>query len=215
MILARQRTAPMETSLTESLQGGRLLLIRHGQTAWNAERRFLGRTDLALDDVGRAQAARLGARLAGQVDRVWSSPLLRARETAGVVGVPSIDDDLTEMDMGELEGLLGHEVEARFPGLMTAWRDHPEAIVTPGGETLAAVEARGLAAITRIAATVRPGERVAVVTHQLLLATAICRLQGVSRAEYRRFMHRNTGITTLDAATLRPMTVDDAGHLEG
>lgn len=213
MILALTQTAAMDTSLTESLQGGLLLLIRHGQTAWNAERRFLGRTDVPLDTVGRDQAARLARRL-GPIEHVWSSPLGRALETARGLGEPAVDPELTEMDMGALEGLGGAEVDIQFPGLMLAWRDDPENIATPGGERLAEVQERGFRAVSRIAATVGTN-RVAVVTHQLLLATVVCRLNGLPRASYRKFMHRNTGITVVEASTLRMVSFDDAAHLEG
>lgn len=221
----------MDTALTASLQPtwetlGRILLIRHGQTAWNVERRFLGRTDIPLDDVGIDQAARLGRRLAGTpLAAVWSSPLARARQTAAAIGhaLPEarrIEPGLMEMDMGELEGLSGAAFVERYPDLVVAWRDQPHAVRIPGGEVLSDVQARGLAALERIAATVLPGETVAVVTHQLVLATVVCHHSGASLATFRTFMHRNTGITTLElssgepARSTRVLTFDDAAHLD-
>jgi probable phosphoglycerate mutase len=208
---------PAET-LTASLQGRRILLVRHGQTAWNIERRFLGRTDIPLDSVGEAQAARLVARLAGtRFATLWSSPLLRARQTARGLGDVRIDERLAEMDMGELEGLSGAEFASRYPALVVAWRDTPHDVALPGGETIAAVQARGVAAITAIAASVAPGEAVAVFTHQLVLATLVCHYSGEPLARFRTFMHRNTGITTLGlddgGGPPRVLRFDDADHL--
>ncbi|MDP2313742.1 MAG: histidine phosphatase family protein [Pseudomonadota bacterium] len=209
--------ARMDATLTASLHAGRLLLIRHGQTSWNVERRFLGRTDIPLDAVGIEQAARLGRRLAGTpLAALWTSPLARARQTAAALGEAQAEEGLVEMDMGDLEGLAGREFAERYPDLVVAWRDEPAAVRLPGGEVLADVQARGVGALARIAATVRPGETVAVVTHQLVLATVVCHHSGAPLAAFRTFMHRNTGITTLELGPApRIVTFDDAAHLAG
>jgi len=217
MILAVYAIVRTEDTLTASLQARRLLLIRHGQTAWNIERRFLGRTDIALDEVGLEQAARLGRRFADlSLAAVWSSPLARARQTAAVLGAPRIEPGLVEMDMGDLEGLSAGAFAARYPDLVVQWRDEPHAVRLPGGEVLADVQVRGLEALARIAATVGPGETVAVVTHQLILATVVCHHAGASLSKFRSYMHRNTGVTTLaldDVTSV--LSFDDATHLDG
>ena len=198
------------------MQVPRLLLVRHGQTAWNTERRFLGRTDLPLDETGRAQAAALHARLSRtQVDAVWSSPLLRARQTIAGIGEPALVDALIEMDMGELEGLSGAEFAVKYPDLVRAWRDEPHAVALPGGERIEDVRERGLAAVRTIAGATAPGQTAVVVSHQLVLATVVGALSGAPLAQFRSFMHRNTGITTVEVhgAELRVVAFDDAGHL--
>lgn len=193
-----------------------MLLIRHARTAWNAERRFLGRTDIPLDPLGEAQADALAARLASvPLARVYTSPLARARETARRLGEPVTCPGLIEMDMGELEGLGGEEVQARFPGVLRQWREDPLAIRPPGGETIAATQARLLGAFAEIVRGHRAGETVAVVTHQIALATLLCGLVGDPLSAFRRYLHRNTGVSTLvwdGGARLR--TFDDAAHLE-
>ncbi len=208
----------MDGTLTATLHARRMLLIRHGQTSWNIERRFLGRTDIPLDAIGLDQAARLGRRLAGTpLAAVWTSPLSRARQTAAPLGGDArLEEGLVEMDMGELEGLSGSVFQQRYPDLVVAWRDEPHAVRLPGGEVLADVQARGLDALRRIAATVAPGETVAVVTHQLVLATVVCHHQGAPLGAFRTYMHRNTGITTLDLdAPSGVLVFDDASHLDG
>lgn len=217
MILGPARSGRKEGTLTASLHAPRLLLIRHGQTAWNIQRRFLGRTDVPLDEVGLDQAARLARRLVGtRIDALWSSPLCRARQTAAVLGTPQVEPDLIEMDMGELEGLTGVEFQERYPAIVESWRTEPHAVRLPGGEAIDDVLARGLAAVRRIGAQVGPGETVAVVTHQLVLGAVVCHLSGAPMATFRKFMHRNTGITTIEFQdTARVLRVDDAEHLDG
>ena len=112
-----------DVQLTATLQPPRLLLVRHGQTAWNIERRLLGRTDVPLDAVGLDQAARLARRLATtRLAAVWSSPLTRAVQTATPLGAPRLDEGLVECDMGALEGLSGVEFVEKWPEVAAAWR---------------------------------------------------------------------------------------------
>ena len=131
-----------------------------------------------------------------------------------------MEEGLVEMNMGDLEGLSGAEFAVSYPDLVRAWREEPHAVSIPGGETLADVQARGLAAVLAIAATVGPGDRVVAVTHQLVLASVVCALSGEPLSRFRSYMHRNTGITTLGipdrpGAALEVVDFDDAAHLSG
>jgi len=135
----------------------RILLARHGQTAWNALGRLQGHTDIELDPTGREQARALAdaVRDAG-VTRVWSSDLARARETAAIVATelglppPEVDPDLRERRFGVFEGLTRNECAENHPD---AWRDwvaqtsHP-----PGGEPRADAIARMQRAMLRVVA---------------------------------------------------------------
>lgn len=132
-----------------------LLFVRHGQTDWNAERRWQGHADVPLNDRGREQAHALAEQLAGEsIDAIYSSDLSRARDTADIVGallvVPVVvDADLREIDVGAVEGLTWEESQA-FDG----WQ----------GEPKDAHAERVLGAVRRIAEQ-HPQERVLVVTH--------------------------------------------------
>lgn len=150
---------------------------------------MLGRTDLPLDETGEAQAASL-ARVIGPVDAVWSSPLLRARQTAERIGAAAVDPDLTEMHQGDLDGLDESSLVARFGPLLAQWRSDPEHLRLPGGETMGEVRDRGLAALERIAGT-HPRGRIAVVTHQLTLAATLCTLAGEPLSCWRSYTHPN------------------------
>lgn len=116
-----------------------LWLVRHGETEWSASGRHTSRTDLDLTPAGVAAARSVATKLVGaSFARVLSSPLLRARRTAGLAGHPDPDvvDDLREWDYGTDEGLTTHEIRETRPG-WTVWRDGPV-----GGETAAQVGAR-------------------------------------------------------------------------
>lgn len=189
-----------------------LFLIRHGQTAWNTERRFLGRTDIPLDETGHAQAAALAASL-GTFDQVWSSPSARAMQTAERLGPPRAHPGLLEMDMGALEGLDGPAFARNYPDLLDGWRTDPSRIVIPGGETLAEVQTRIHGAWQEI--TAHPAERVAVVTHQLALASLLCTLAGRPLHEFRTYTHLNTAYSVLKVMDGAPVieAVNQAPHL--
>ena len=137
-----------------------LLLVRHGETDWNAELRWQGHADPPLNARGREQARALAEQLSGErFDAVYTSDLRRARETAdevaarlGIEPVPLAD--LREVDVGEWSGLTYAEIEARWPG---AERWHV-------GETPEAMAERVVAAARRIAAE-HPDGRVLLVSH--------------------------------------------------
>ena len=132
-----------------------LLLVRHGETDWNAERRWQGHADVPLNDRGREQARALAEQLAGeQIDAIYTSDLSRARVTADAVGTRLgvevvTDPDLREIDVGAIEGLTAEEAKA-FEG----WQ----------GEPIEAHAERVLRAVQRIAER-HPDGRVLVVTH--------------------------------------------------
>jgi broad specificity phosphatase PhoE len=134
--------------------GNRTVVIwRHGQTAWNAERRFQGQLDIDLDDVGFAQAARAATLLAGLApSAIVSSDLMRARHTAGALAEltglqVTTDRRLREIEIGAWQGLTFDEVAVRFPAEAMAWRDGGEGR-RGGGETLIEVGDRAVAAVS-------------------------------------------------------------------
>ena len=147
----------------------RVLLVRHGQSEWNAIGRWQGQADPPLSDLGRRQA-REAARAIGAVDAVWSSDLQRAAETAAIisadigVGPVVLDPDLRERDAGEFSGLTRAEIEQRFPGYLS---DHRR---PPGWEPDEHLLDRALGVMHEIATAV-PGGDVVAVTHGGLVYT--------------------------------------------
>jgi probable phosphoglycerate mutase len=149
-----------------------MLLLRHGQTAHSVDRRFSGRADPPLTARGQAQAAAAAGRLAAwpsaPIAAVVSSPLTRARVTAGVVAAglgldPVLDDGLIETDFGAWDGFTFAEVQARWPAELAAWLGSPE-VAPPGGESFAAVQLRVRSARDRLLASY-PGRTVLLVSH--------------------------------------------------
>ena len=165
--------APVVTTLTH--------LLRHGQTEHTPERRYSGRNDLPLSRAGRAEAEAAGARMASLgVEVVVASPLRRTRETAEVVaavlGLPvEFDDDLVELDFGDLEGLALDEALTKHP-LATRRFSSDITVAAPGGESVADVSVRVARARQRIL-TRHAGRVVLVVSHvtpiKLLLAAGL------------------------------------------
>lgn len=151
-----------------------LILIRHGETAWNRERRMQGQTDTALSEAGCDQAAALGHRLAGSAfAALYSSDLARAWHTATVIAQRTGHDviaepRLRERRFGIFEGLTRDEMEERHPEARRRFESRDPDYVIPGGESAREFYARCLACLTDIAERHAGGE-VAVVTHGLVL----------------------------------------------
>lgn len=148
-----------------------LLCVRHGQTAWNAARRFQGQTDVPLDTEGRLQAAALAAHLRGvPIDRALSSDLSRARETAETIlagrGIDlGVEPRLREMRFGEWEGLDWSQITERHPDLpKDSWSD-PRRYIPAGGESFEEVNARVGALVEELRASAGSEERILLVTH--------------------------------------------------
>jgi broad specificity phosphatase PhoE len=147
---------------------GKVFLIRHGETAWSRTGQHIGRTDVPLDDEGRAQARAVGDSLTGmRFDLALVSPLSRARETADLCGVSKaasesdIDADLLEWDYGAWEGRTTSDIRAELNDAeWTVWTGP-----IPQGESAEDVELRARRVLHRIAPQVDDGGRVALVAH--------------------------------------------------
>jgi probable phosphoglycerate mutase len=184
-----------------------LLLARHGQTVWHAENRYAGVSDIALTDVGRAQADALGRWAAAHpVDAIWTSTVSRAIATAEpachALGLtPHREVALRECDFGVVEGRTLAEFAAENPEAANAFRADPVANPFPGAEDPQTAAARGAAALHRIAAA-HPGERVLVVAHNTLLRLVLCRLLSIPLSEYRRVFPelRNAAVSEIRIA---------------
>jgi broad specificity phosphatase PhoE len=143
-------------------QATRVLLVRHGESTWNAERIWQGQADPPLSTLGEQQAADAAQHVEG-VDAIWSSDLVRARRTAEILAqrrglLVVVDARLRERDAGEWEGLTRTQIEGRYPGYLGSGRR------PPGYEGDASLATRAIAAIDAIGAAHR-GRSVLVVTH--------------------------------------------------
>lgn len=163
-----------------------LWLVRHGQTDWNLAGRWQGQSPQApgLNEAGRAQALALRSQLVGrQVSAVYSSDLLRARQTAELLADPlglpvKLDPRLREMDLGDWEGLLSNEISARFPQLLMERDCDPIHTSAPRGETPGFVAERVVSALDDIVLN-HCGEPVLIVAHGISLAAILCLARGI------------------------------------
>lgn len=169
----------------------RLILLRHGQTAWNAARRAQGQADVPLDEVGHAQAAVVAPYLASlDLAAVWSSDLSRARETAEYVVAESglsakYDERLREFDVGKRQGLTLDEFATVYPEAFDEWSRADRMLPVLDGEGEADVHARIVPALQECLDFLEDGETGLVVAHGAALKVGLLGLLGWSIDFYR------------------------------
>ncbi len=149
----------------------RIIAIRHGETAWNVDTRIQGQLDIPLNDTGRWQAERLARALAARetIDRVYTSDLLRAWETARAVsestGAPLLaDEGLRERGFGSSHGTPFPEIETAMPDEALRWRKRDPFWAPPGGESLTAMRRRVIETLHTLASR-HLGEQIVMVAH--------------------------------------------------
>ena len=195
------------------------MLARHGESTWNAERRFQGSTDIALSARGRAQAEALGRGLGGyRVQAAYVSPFCRAVETAELAlkgtGVPLVVlEELRELSLGQWEGCTVDEIRAQDRDPYLAWLRAPHDCPPPGGEPLPVVSQRVRAAIDRIAAAHPNGDDVLVVAHGGVISVYACYLLGCSFNHLWRLRVDNASLTVVRPPRL--VSLNETGHLGG
>lgn len=198
-----------------------LYLIRHGQTAFSRENRFCGTSDPALTEAGQAMADAFAQAYASLTwDAIYSSPLLRARQTADalarVTGVPAvIDDGLAEIAYGEWEGLGVEEVQARWPEAYAYWAEDVASRGAPGGETAFHVAARAMRTVEAIRSRHETGN-VLLVSHKATLRIITCALLGLDVRLFRERISQPVAAVsrfTLTKLTAKLDVLGDRAHL--
>ena len=198
----------------------RVILIRHGDLGEGCRGRYIGRTDVPLSEGGKHQAAAL----AGELGRlkgahILCSPLLRARETAGIaLGVDmvcDIDADLREIDFGRWEGMGFAEIAAADPAAIDHWTSLNEDFAFPGGESIDDFRKRIGAVAGRIAAD--PAATVVAFTHGGVIRFLICRFLGLDDRHYLLFDVRPGSLSelSLDGGRGVLSRLNDRHHREG
>ncbi len=210
--------------------GMHLHLVRHGETAWNVEGRFLGATDLPLTETGQAQAAQLVRAFARvQLVAIYASDLTRAIATAAPIAaaqglVVHTDARLREMHQGELEGHTSAEVRPRYADFFAAWEADPVDVVVPGGESRRQMLTRASAAVAEIGAAHRSTEEthVLIVSHGLTLQALIGEAIGLDLRYSLRLRPQHGSVSTLllpgaDGLPHHPILtrLNDRHHLDG
>ena len=181
----------------------RLLLLRHGETAWNRERRYQGLTDTPLSPEGLVQAEAAARELKEHVfAAVYASPLRRARDTAAAIAAPhglevETDPAFRELAFGEWEGLTLDEARARDTALYEGWATTPHIFSPPEGESLVQVRERVLAGLERLRAG-HQDETVCLVAHGIPVRILILEALGLGLDRLWSLHSAPTGISELE-----------------
>lgn len=188
------------TVLNYDLRMIEMILARHGETDWNRQEVFRGRSDIALNESGIRQAEQLAYYLeAPSLEAVFSSPLKRVRQIAEIVARrhhinPATIPDLTDFDYGRWQGLRHRKVKEKYPELYSTWLERPHRFTAPGGESLADVRKRVLRVVKSIQTRYRG--RVLLVSHRVVNKILICALLGLSNSHFWNIRQDTCGITT-------------------
>jgi alpha-ribazole phosphatase len=189
----------------------KIIMIRHGQTAWNADGRFMGQLDIPLDETGLWQAETVARRLHSvRPDAFYASDLLRAWQTAQAIhlamsadasdgAVPAIipEPRLREMNFGDWQGLTYAEIQTRYPEGVKDWEADLQSFCPPGGESLAQMARRTKEALEDILAR-HADQTVLVVAHGGSLQTLITLATGQTADKMWLFPLKNTSVSEIE-----------------
>lgn len=201
-----------------------IILVRHGQTASNIDFLLHGRTDVPLTPAGRAQARAVAERLSelGEFAHLYSSPLQRASVTAGVIGKrlglrPVFVPELTELDFGDFEGMTLQAIHHTYPELFERVADADDHDFRfPRGETRREFNLRVRNSIETLAAR-HSDERLIVVAHGGVIASAIAQFTGEAINDWARWLVDNCSITQMElgpAGHFRLVCWNETDHLD-
>jgi len=197
-----------------------VLLVRHGETPWNREGRYQGRTDIPLSTDGVAQVQRLAERLRTvSIVRAIASPLTRAQTTAQAIfsGDLELDPGLLEISHGQWEGKLASEVELSHAEMFGVWRTAPgrNALAGPGAETLGDVEARAWPVLERLCASLGANDTGMIVAHDAVNRVILCRVLGLPLERVWKFRQAPAALNVLSGPSLDELQVvrlNDSEH---
>ncbi len=198
-------TAHLKTELPTKGKNPRIILVRHGETDWNREGRFQGQIDIPLNDNGKAQAK--AARTALKevlIHKAYSSSMTRPLETAQIIlsehpGINiNLEKELIEINHGQWEGKLEAEVKSNWGELLDLWKESPEKVQMPNGESVQDVWDRAVKCWERISKSLSSNETALIVAHDAVNKTILCHLLGLTPENIWMVKQGNGGITVID-----------------
>jgi len=179
-----------------------IYLVRHGQTAWNKEEVFRGRTDVPLNETGLKDAALAGMYFKEiDIHAIYSSPLSRAWQTAEKIAqFHSLDvqvlDGLIDMSFGNWEGHSLWEVKEKDGERYRQWRDEPHLVKLPGGDTLDEVRVRAMAALETVIQK-NPEKTLVLVSHRVINKVLICGILELDNSHFWQIAQDTTAINLI------------------
>jgi broad specificity phosphatase PhoE len=197
-------------------------LVRHGQTAWNAELIFRGRRNIELNEGGHREASAIAGALRDKnFDAVYVSPLTRAVETARPIAAllhREIEpvQGLTDIDYGEWEGVPYLEIKAKYPDLLETWEQEPELVRFPHGETLDEVRERSYGVLQDLAEK-HTNESILIVSHRVVNKILLCAVLGLSNAHFWNIKQDTGCINVIEYSRQQFVLclLNDTCHLRG
>jgi phosphoserine phosphatase len=179
-----------------------IYLVRHGQTAWNKEEIFRGRTDIPLNETGLREAELAGGYFRDlDIHAIYSSPLSRARQTAEkIAGFHSLKvnplEGLIDMSFGSWEGRTLEEIKRDEMELYPLWRDQPHRVQFPGGESLDKVRDRSMAALEELIRS-HLEKTLVLVSHRVINKVLICAVLGLDNSHFWQIGQDTTAINLI------------------
>jgi broad specificity phosphatase PhoE len=177
-------------------------LIRHGQTAWNKEEIFRGRTDIPLDETGLKQAKLAGEYFKGmKIHGIYSSSLSRAWETAQrIARFHNLEvqpmSGILDMSFGKWEGQAHQEIKKIDSETYRRWKEKPHLVRLPGGESLDDVRVRAMAALEEVIRN-HPGKTLVLVSHRVVNKVLICAILGLDNSHFWQITQDTTAINLI------------------
>lgn len=195
-----------------------LTLVRHGETLWNSAKKIQGITDIELSQLGIEQANKLSRSLRHEkFDRIITSPLKRAYDTAQAIALHHklpiiIENDLHELNAGELEGLSFSDLQLRYAEFLNQWMIDHSSVTMPQGESLQEVQDRVWPVIQRIMST---SENALVVSHSFVIITIMCKVRNLSLSHSKEMRVGVASKTCLEISnsTIDVVLFNDTEHL--
>lgn len=194
-------------------RGPRMLLVRHGETEWNRQKRFQGQIDVPLNENGKAQGMKAAEFLRPiAIDAAYTSSMARPKETAELIlqyhpelTLQSVDA-LQEIGHGEWEGKYEQEIEAGYPGMLHQWQVAPETVQMPNGENLQQIWHRAIMAWKQIVTAHSNHDQsggvqvqtVMVVAHDAINKAILCHVVGLGPEAFWRFKQGNGAVSVID-----------------
>ena len=179
-----------------------IYLVRHGETAWNKEEIFRGRTDVPLNEIGFREAELAGEYLKEKgIHVIYSSPLSRAWQTAQEIArFHNLEvrrlDGIIDMSFGEWEGRPLKEIQIHDRELYQKWRDEPHLVKLPGGESLDEVRVRAMGALEDVI-RLHSGKTLALVSHRVVTKVIICGILGIENSRFWQIGQDTTAINLI------------------
>jgi len=208
--------------VSESLT--RIVIIRHGQTAWNEGEgeRFRGRAKLDLDEKGARQAESTATRIAQwEIAAIYSSPLKRALDTAKILAdplklYPQLLEGLIDIDYGKWQGLSLKEAAADNNQLYELWLKSPQLVTFPQGESLEQVKRRVVATVETLVPR-HQGQTIVLVSHKVVCKVLFCNLLGLDISHFWKVQQDPCAISIVEMwnTSLVITVLNDTCHLKG